>query len=238
MKKVLGIVTMCIGFSLALISQSPGDLDLSFSDDGTLISTISDASDTPYAMKVQEDGKILVAGSTNESGTLSFLLARYESNGAFDGLFGAAGLVQNAWGENVSIAYSIEIDAESRILLAGSLDGKIGVARYLSDGSPDPDFGNNGIVITDLGAEYARANGIALQSDGSIVVSGYAGSIGEYNFLVIRYTSNGDIDTSFATQGVANLPVGLTDDEAFAMAIQNDDKIVVGGWAYNGLDKT
>ena len=92
-------------------------------------------------------------------------------------------------------------------------------------GSLDPTFGTNGIVTT----ANAVANAAALQNDGKIVV---AGSIANsQNFQqggLLRYTSNGVLDSSFGSGGELLIAVGTSAaDAAFAVAIQTDGKIVV-----------
>src|SRR5947208_4676761 len=91
-------------------------------------------------------------------------------------------------------------------------------------GSLDPTFGTNGIVTT----ANTVANAAVLQSDGKIVV---AGSIANsQNFQqggLLRYTSNGVLDSSFGTGGKVLIAVGTSEaDAAFATAIQTDGKIV------------
>jgi uncharacterized delta-60 repeat protein len=88
-------------------------------------------------------------------------------------------------------------------------------------GSLDPTFGNNGIVTT----ANTSANAAALQSDGKIVV---AGSIAVQNLQeggLLRYNTNGSLDSSFGTGGKALID-GSNAGPAFAVAIQTDGKIL------------
>jgi uncharacterized delta-60 repeat protein len=101
-------------------------------------------------------------------------------------------------------------------------------------GHLDPTFGTGGIVTTDFGDQFqssnqATANGVAIQSDGKIVVTG--GIPGPHGFpapAVARYNANGSLDTSFGTSGIASIPsieaVPLT-----AVALQSDGSIVAAG---------
>ena len=91
-------------------------------------------------------------------------------------------------------------------------------------GSLDPTFGNNGIATT----ANTVANSAALQSDGKIVVAGSVANA--QNFQqggLLRYTSNGVLDSGFGTGGKVLMAVGTTNaGAAFAEAIQPDGKIV------------
>src|SRR5215472_11312168 len=101
-------------------------------------------------------------------------------------------------------------------------------------GSLDPTFGNNGIVTT----ANTVANGAALQSDGKIVVAGSVANA--QNFQqggLLRYTSNGVLDSGFGTGGKVLMAVGTTNaGAAFAVAIQPDGKIVTA--APDGIQLT
>lgn len=94
-------------------------------------------------------------------------------------------------------------------------------------GSLDATFDGDGLVTTSL-SDFDEARGIAVQPDGKIVVA--AGSF-ESDLLVIRYNSDGVLDTSFGGDGIVTLDFG-TVDVAIALAIQVDGKIVVAGSTY------
>jgi uncharacterized delta-60 repeat protein len=96
-------------------------------------------------------------------------------------------------------------------------------------GSLDPTFGKNGIVIT---PNTDTAAAIALQSDGKIVVAGSViGSNGFPELGLARYTSSGDLDSSFGTAGI----VSNSDAPAFAVAVQSNGQILVGTIASLGF---
>jgi uncharacterized delta-60 repeat protein len=97
------------------------------------------------------------------------------------------------------------------------------VVRYTRRGGPDRHFGVDGKVTTDFGTDNDHAAGVKLQRDGKIVVAGYAG-IESPRFAVARYRSNGSLDPSFGTNGKV-----LEPGSGFALALQRNGKIVVGG---------
>ncbi|PRD68878.1 hypothetical protein C6P61_08555 [Malikia spinosa] len=114
-------------------------------------------------------------------------------------------------------------------LLAGSLDTHFGKA---SDGTPD------GIVSLSLGSGNDSAKAMAVQADGKVIVAGTSTSTGgSSNIVIERFNSDGTLDSSFGADGnsdgtpdgVVNLDLGTSSDDAKAVAIQADGKIVVAG---------
>lgn len=115
-------------------------------------------------------------------------------------------------------------------LLAGSLDKQFGKAN---DGTPD------GIVSLSLGSGNDSAKAMAVQADGKVIVAGTSTSTGgsSSNIVIERFNSDGTLDTSFGADGnsdgtpdgVVNLDLGASSDDAKAVAIQADGKIVVAG---------
>ncbi len=120
------------------------------------------------------------------------------------------------------------------------------VARYTPDGNLDPTFGNGGTVLTAVNSGYDMAYDVALQPDGKLVVVGEADANAIYDnsgnatvdpggFALVRYNSDGSLDTAFGTGGEVVTPFPLASDwgagQAFAVALQPDGSIVVGGTA-------
>jgi uncharacterized delta-60 repeat protein len=122
---------------------------------------------------VQPDGKILVAGFATSASEIDsdFALARYNPDGTLDTSFGTGGIVTADHGTRSDDARALAIQPDGKIVLAGSADEDIGLARYMPNGSLDPTFGSSGRTITDLGFEDV-ANGVALTSTGGVVVAG------------------------------------------------------------------
>ena len=128
-------------------------------------------------------------------------LARYTSAGELDPSFGQDGVVTPAFGRINSGFIAIAED-HGKILAAGGVTfvastRAIAVRTYNSDGTPDFTFGNNGIVITDLPSHWAYARAIAVSPDaGYIYVAGYFTENDVTSPGVLRYTSNGTLDTT------------------------------------------
>ncbi len=104
----------------------------------------------------------------------------------------------------------------------------------MPDGSLDPTFSTDGKVTTDFAGGFDEAFAVALQPDGKIVAAGGAvvGS-SPFDFALTRYNPDGSLDPTFGTDGKATTDFGGT-DEALAMALQPDGKIVAAGQAFTG----
>ena len=116
----------------------------------------------------------------------------------------------------------------------------VGLNAYSqSPGSLDASFGTAGKVITSINTGSDKAYGVALQSDGKIVVAGVTTSPTTGNdFVCVRYNSDGTLDTTFGTGGIVTTDVQIgSDDVARSLAIQSDGKIILGGYSDDGNQK-
>src|SRR6185437_11879272 len=103
------------------------------------------------------------------------------------------------------------------------------LARYTSAGVLDTSFGNGLGYVTTPVLNGAEVTGMAVQSDGKIVVDGIAtGSTDQ--IVVARYNTNGTLDTSFGSNnsGLVTTAISGTYSDAFALALQSNGNIVVG----------
>jgi uncharacterized delta-60 repeat protein len=217
------------GFTLALF-QTNGKLDPSFGTNGVAFNSFNSTTNTAArAIALEPNGQIVLAGYVTLARPTEVALARYNANGTPDMSFGTKGFVITALG-TYSIATGVAIDASGNIVVAGEADGSFALARYTSKGTLDPSFGTQGTVKTQFGPTEAIASGLVLQpADGKIVVVGHApGFGGNSRFTVVRYNTNGTLDTSFNHTGEV-LDNGASD--ARAVAIQPDGKIVAVGTA-------
>ena len=156
------------------------------------------------------------------------------ANGALDPTFGDAGRVSTALGgDNTAMV----LQADRKIVMIGGSGPDFVLARYHADGSLDAGFGSAGSVSTDIAAGQDEAHGVAIQSDGKIVVVGQA-VVGRtannqfnFDFAVTRYNADGSLDTSFGSGGKVTTDFNVLADQAHAVAIQGDGKIVVVGSA-------
>lgn len=184
-----GVVTKN-DFAVVRLDQN-GQLDHGFGNDGRVLTDFDNAFDGARAIAIQPDGKILVAGN----GANKLALARYNVDGSLDNTFGAGGKVVITFFGREDAATALVLQPDGKIVAAGhSLvsggDGTnpivrvFALARYNTDGSLDPTFGNQGKVTTDFGSDCI-ATGLVFQPDGKLVASGSAGAPGD--FALARY---------------------------------------------------
>jgi uncharacterized delta-60 repeat protein len=217
-----------------------GTLDTSFGSSGKLLTDVGAASsDDAYAMVIQGDGKIVVAGSSNASGSNDFVVVRCNSDGTLDTSFNSTGKVLTDLGSNSSdIAAAITVQSDGKILVAGFSNAlgsnDFAIVRYKTDGSLDTGFNFTGKVLADLGSNSSdNAKGIAVQSDGKILVAGFSNASGSTGFALVRYNSNGSMDTGFGSSGKVLTDFGAGSwSPAYAMAMQSDGKILLTGVSY------
>lgn len=161
--------------------------------------------DSGYGIAKTTDGKYLLAGTTNTtSSAQDFLLMRVHANGVLDTSFGDQGIVRTDFsGGNDAVYTDPVIQPDGRIVVAGSTmrAGNINfaLARYDVNGALDTSFGSGGKVELDFVGGSEWVNGVAIASDGKIIVAGPAQTVVNQavNFAVARFNTNGSIDTSF-----------------------------------------
>lgn len=174
-------------FALARYETS-GTPDTSFSGDGKVTTPFSGGA-TAYALVVQQDSKIVAAGSahsTSTSGSTSFALARYTSNGILDTTFSGDGKVTTGYGPDKDQANGLALQSDGKLVAAGLVaDAKFGLARYKADGTLDATFSGDGKATTNFTPGRDGANGVAIQTNGMIVAAGAAAN--NQKFAVARY---------------------------------------------------
>ena len=154
-------------------------------------------------------------------------------SGTLDTSFGTGGKVTTDIAHSPDAAIAIVRQADEKFVVAGNsyINGHLdfALARYNSNGSLDITFGTSGKVTTDLGSPYEEATAVAVQPDGKIVVAGGA-VFGLFNdFVLVRYNTNGTLDTTFGTSGKVITNLAGVSAQAYAVSVQRDGKIVVGG---------
>jgi uncharacterized delta-60 repeat protein len=201
---------------------------------------------------VQPDNRIVVAGGViaaqaapglTPAPLSDFGLARYNANGTLDTGFGGSGKVTRDFFGRDDIAFSVALQPDNKIVAAGSATKNSGAfdqdfawVRYNSNGTPDNSIGNSGRVTTDFIGGNDGADAMVLQLDGKVVLSGFAdrSSVGgSIDMGLVRYNADGSLDNSFANSGKFTGDVFGNYDEAFALALQSDGKIVASGGATN-----
>ncbi|MBK9097422.1 MAG: T9SS type A sorting domain-containing protein [bacterium] len=224
-----------------------GSLDNTFGTNG-IVSTQVGTSCGSNSMKIQNDGKIIVAGGMMDSqGYQHFLTIRYNSDGSLDNTFGTGGIVTTTVGTGFQWGWDLAIQ-NAKIVVGGiqqlSSAQEFVLIKYNSDGSIDNTFGASGVVhAMPLGiSDYLRS--ISLQTDGKILAGGFSviDSTGapinnpQIGMSLMRFESSGNLDNSFGNSGVVVIPLGEFGFESGrGLAVQNDHKIVFAGFGETAI---
>ncbi|CAK8713995.1 hypothetical protein GKODMF_05590 [Candidatus Electrothrix gigas] len=97
--------------------------------------------------------------------------------------------------------------------------------------SLDAGFGDNGKVAVNLGSYGDQANAVLVQPDNKILVGGSTSSTADLDFMLFRLLADGSLDSEFNIDGMVSTAVGSNDDEVFALALQQDNKILAAGYS-------
>jgi uncharacterized delta-60 repeat protein len=220
---IVGLIIAADGSRrVSLVRLLPdGSLDLSFGSGGRVITPPTGV--ITWALALQPDGKIVVAGQAQWSGFgTRAILRRYEADGSVDRTFGRRGRVTipHVWGGFSDLA----IEPDGRLVAAGvSMDSHLFIARFDADGSLDPTFAGDGKRITRVGSENGAPTIVGLTPGGSVVVA--VAVEGASRFGLVRYTPAGQRDRSFRGGGTAILDSpGIL---PFGATFQADGKIVI-----------
>ncbi len=226
------IVLLCAVLVLppAPVYAAAGDLDPTFGDGGKVLLEFG-SEDIVNAVVRQLDGKIIAVGTAWRSTARDILLVRYNVDGSLDTSFDGDGKVITNFDDEY--AFDLVLQPDGKLVVAGGSTIDIELVRYNTNGSLDPSFGNGGRVLTDFGGED-RAYAIILQPDGKLVVAGWGNAGNSIDISLVRYNSNGSLDSSFDGDGKVLIDLAGS-DLAFDLILQPDGKIVVAGgvgWRY------
>ena len=211
-----------------------GILDSAFGNGGIVTYDTGSVNDQGNDLVIQPDGKILITGNTGNFPE-DMAIWRYNSDGSPDATFGTDGVVGYDSGGATERGQDIAVQPDGKIVVTGTatLTGtNMGIWRYNSNGTPDGTFGSGGLVISDPATGAENGLGLAIQTDGKIVVTGYIVNT-DADMGIWRYNSNGTLDGTFGSGGIATYDGGGTADWGQAIALQADGKIVVTGYKVN-----
>ena len=217
-----------------------GTLDTDWNGTGKVITPIGSSTDYAYAMTLQPDGKVLLAGQCFNGVTGDdFCAARYLPNGTLDTDWNGTGTVITPIGGSNDLAKAITLQPDGKVLVAGfcAVGGGYDfcAARFLPNGMLDTNWNGTGKVITPIGSSTDYAYAMTLQPDGKVLLAGQCFN-GANNFCAARYLDNGTLDTSWNGTGKVITPSGSVGDYATAMTLQPDGKVLVAGYCSNGAN--
>jgi uncharacterized delta-60 repeat protein len=224
-------------FAVARYDAS-GNLDPSFGIGGKLTTSFgSSAIVDANSVVSQPDGKLVVAGTVDNAGQYDFAVARYNNDGSLDTTFGAGGRLVTDLASFEDRALSVAVQVDGKIIASGFTRDALSrenfaLVRYNVDGSLDTSFGTGGEVVTDVASTFSeRVESIQVQPDGKIIVAGFSfnGPGAQSDFALVRYNSDGSLDTSFGSGGKVLTNAGGIRDEVHSLVLRPDGDILVAG---------
>jgi uncharacterized delta-60 repeat protein len=211
--------------------ESSGALDTSFSQDGRVLTNFGGGDEWGYALVIQPDGKLIIAGTTFTGSSDDVVVARYHPDGSLDTSFSGDGKTATDVNYKDDYTFAAALQADGKILVAGTAwdtDRNFFLLRYNPDGSLDPTFDGDGKVMTNfLGSDEGHA--IVIQEDGKILVAGFKSISGSADFALARYNPDGSLDTTFSGDGMLTVDFAGGIDYGYAVALQEDGKILMAG---------
>ncbi|MEA1897797.1 MAG: T9SS type A sorting domain-containing protein, partial [Bacteroidota bacterium] len=215
--------------------NTDGTPDNTFGTGGLVITDIDGQWDNAYALAIQDDGKILLAGEAYSGTKRNMCVVRYESNGSMDLTFGSGGIVLNSIGCVKDRTRAMTLQADGKILVAGfmvdGLDEQAFLTRINTDGSIDNSFGNAGVATLDVGGNDDRYWALSVRPDGKIIAAGYNGTASNWDYMLVRYLIDGTLDNTFGSNGIALSNFGIN-DMVQDMVLQPDGKILIAGGGF------
>lgn len=210
--------------------NSDGTVDTTFGVGGTVI-TDAGLTSKGMAIKVQLDGKIVVAANSGSYPFRKTAVLRYSADGVLDATFGSAGVYLS----ELDLPDDIELLADGKILISGvgqvpnTTDPGVQVVRIDPNGTADTTFGTGGFASSTYGSSTG-SDKMALQTDGKIVVSGRT-IYGANRGMVHRFNADGSPDLTFGTGGYREIagPGATSLYMGGGVAILPDGKVLVGG---------
>ncbi|MEJ7623890.1 MAG: hypothetical protein WKF34_07835 [Pyrinomonadaceae bacterium] len=174
---------------------------------------------------IQPDGKYVVGGFRGTGNSSNYGLARLNPDGTYDLSFDTDGRVATA---GLGGIRTLILQPDQKILAIGTVNENFNATRYNNDGSLDMTFGSGtGRVTTDVIGIDTVGSGY-LQPDGNIVVGGATGGVNSM-FGVVRYTSAGDLDLTFNTDGKQTIDFTSVADGAVGAAPDSLGRVILAG---------
>lgn len=186
---------------------------------------------------IDDNGKYVSVGATSNGTHTDFAMIRTDASGNFDNAFGTGGFVAWDVGSVDNALQSVALQSDQKILVCGfvnygSGDNDVFLARYNSNGTLDTSFGGQGTVQIQMGGSSdSSCVKLAVLPTGKILVGGYLHTGTHKDFAVMRFNSNGSVDSTFGTSGVSQIDFKNAHDEIIDLEVLSNGKIVVAGYA-------
>lgn len=220
-------------------TDNKGNLDYTFDGDGKLDLCVGTYTNS---LAIGHDGKILIAGVAElgeYANDWKFIIVRLNDDGSFDNTFDNDGIELVTFGGNGDRAYSLLLDGNGNILVAGSFltesfNQVFSVARLNKDGSLDSTFSDDGKLLIQL-RNWEEARSLTLDKNGKLLIAGFSSdSVKNIDFCIVRVNTDGSLDNSFNGTGNQIIPLGNGNDVGKCLALNINGKISVSGSSSDG----
>ncbi len=243
---ITGLLAIALMFGVNLAQGQnigkPGTLDPKFGTDGT-VTTIFSGAGSPVMLPIgaaqQASGDIVVLSEfdfVEDEGT-QIGLTRYTAAGQLDPAFGSDGSTITNFSSFTFQPFAFALEPNGKILVAGTVGGtssgilEFGLAQFTANGVLDTTFGTGGVATTDFVAGLDAPSAFLLQPNGQILMGGFqdGGRHTPGSLSLARFNSNGALDPTFGTDGVALItPAQIAGPQALAL-LSNGDYLAAGG---------
>lgn len=219
-----------------------GVFDPDFDSDGKLTISFGVSNDRGYDVAVDSLDRVVVAGYTYNGSNNDFAVARLTAAGAIDSSIDVDGKQTIAFGASHDYGYGVAIDSQNRAVISGrtsnGTDFDFAVSRLTATGALDASFNSDGKQTTAfLAATFATGRTIAVDREGRTLVAGSAFNGSNDDFAIARYTTIGTLDTSFGGTGIVTVDFGGPGgDDAYGVAVDSLNRVVIAGYTSNGLN--
>lgn len=222
--------------------MADGSPDASFAGDGVLVLNTGVAGEA-YDMRVQADGRVVLAGVINPGSGPQVGLVRLLADGSYDTSFDGDGIsTTDIAGSEFERAYGLALQADGGLVVCGSTgaaetDQGVCVLRYTADGALDASFSGDGIFTQVVGLGLEQLAAVAVQPDGKVLAAGGSQNTKANVFTLLRLNADGTPDASFGDQGITYASPGV-DGIARDLLLLSDGRIVAGGPALTSGGQT
>jgi uncharacterized delta-60 repeat protein len=232
---ITGLLGIGLVFGVSFARAQAGTLDTTFGTGGTVTTSFADGVAGVGAFE-QSNGDIVAVAQVNfvnNAGT-GIGLVRYTAAGELDTTFGTNGITVTTFAGIAFDPFGFAVQKNGDFLIGGVATTKsgrneFGLARYTSNGVLDTTFGTNGLVTTKVGTRSDAPSALLLQPNGQIVMGGFEVARGNIPGMMslVRYNSDGNLDTTFGKGGISLASVTFLGPETLAL-LSNGDYLGVG----------
>ena len=231
---ISGLLAVGLVFGVNFARAQAGTLDPTFGKGGTVTTIFTGDTMIPIGAAQQANGDIVVLSQfdiVSDEGT-QIGLTRYTAAGKLDKTFGTKGSTITNFSSFTFDPFAFALEPNGKILGAGFVSGgsNFGLAQFTANGVLDTTFGTDGVATTNFVAGLDAPDAFLLQPNGQILMGGFkdGGRHTPGSLALARFNSNGTLDPTFGTAGVALVtPAPILGPQALAL-LSNGDYLAVG----------